>query len=352
MYNAKAYSVASATSPFVSTKIERRDPTEHDVQIEILFCGICHSDLHQARNEWSGMMPTVYPCVPGHEIVGRVTKVGSAVSKFKPGDLAGVGCLVDSDGTCPECKAGFEQFCRNATFTYNAPDKHLGGVTFGGYSDSVVVDQRFVLSVPSNLDLAGTAPLLCAGITTYSPMRHWGVTKGKKVGVVGLGGLGHMGVKFAHAFGAHTVVFTTSASKRDDALRLGADEVVLSRDTNEMAKHAGSFDFIRDAVAAEHDINAYIQLLRRDGNITMVGAPEKPLPVSVFGLIMGRRSFSGSLSGGIAETQEMLDFSGQHNIVSDVEVIPIQKLNEAYERLLKSDVKYRFSIDMASLKSE
>jgi uncharacterized zinc-type alcohol dehydrogenase-like protein len=352
MYNAKAYSVASATSPFVSTKIERRDPTEHDVQIEILFCGICHSDLHQARNEWSGMMPTVYPCVPGHEIVGRVTKVGSAVSKFKPGDLAGVGCLVDSDGTCPECKAGFEQFCRNATFTYNAPDKHLGGVTFGGYSDSVVVDQRFVLSVPSNLDLAGTAPLLCAGITTYSPMRHWGVTKGKKVGVVGLGGLGHMGVKFAHAFGAHTVVFTTSASKRDDALRLGADEVVLSRDTNEMAKHAGSFDFILDAVAAEHDINAYIQLLRRDGNITMVGAPEKPLPVSVFGLIMGRRSFSGSLIGGIAETQEMLDFSGQHNIVSDVEVIPIQKLNEAYERLLKSDVKYRFSIDMASLKSE
>jgi len=352
MYNAKAYSVASATSPFAAAKIERRDPTEHDVQIEILFCGICHSDLHQARNEWSGMMPTVYPCVPGHEIVGRVTKVGSAVSKFKPGDLAGVGCLVDSDGTCPECKAGFEQFCHHATFTYNAPDKHLGGVTYGGYSDSVVVDERFVLSVPSNLDLAGAAPLLCAGITTYSPMRHWGVTKGKKVGVVGLGGLGHMGVKFAHAFGAHTVVFTTSASKKDDALRLGADEVVLSRDANEMAQHAGSFDFILDAVAAEHDINAYIQLLRRDGNITMVGAPEKPLPVSVFGLIFARRSFSGSLIGGIAETQEMLDFCGQHNITSDVEVIPIQKLNEAYERLLRSDVKYRFSIDMASLKAE
>ncbi len=352
MYNAKAYSAASATSPFASTTIARRDLTENDVQIEILFCGICHSDLHQARNEWSGFMPTVYPCVPGHEIVGRVTKVGSAVTKLKPGDLAGVGCLVDSDGTCPECKANFEQFCRNATFTYNSPDKHTGGVTYGGYSDSVVVNQRFVLSVPSNLDLAGTAPLLCAGITTYSPMRHWGVTKGKKVGVVGLGGLGHMGVKFAHAFGAHTVVFTTSPSKKDDALRLGADEVVLSRDANEMAKHGGSFDFILDAVAAEHDINAYINLLRRDGNITMVGAPEKPLPVAVFSLIFARRSFSGSLIGGIAETQEMLDFCGQHNITSDVEVIPIQKINEAYERLVKSDVKYRFSIDMASLKSE
>jgi uncharacterized zinc-type alcohol dehydrogenase-like protein len=352
MYNAKAYSVASATSPFVSASIARRDPTEHDVQIEILFCGICHSDLHQARNEWSGLMPTVYPCVPGHEIVGRVTKVGSAVTKFKPGDLAAVGCLVDSDGTCPECQAGFEQFCRNATFTYNAPDKHIGGVTYGGYSDSIVVAERFVLKVPSNLDLAGTAPLLCAGITTYSPMRHWGVTKGKKVGVVGLGGLGHMGVKFAHAFGAHTVVFTTSPSKADDALRLGADEVVLSRNADEMARHAGSFDFILDAVAAQHDINAYIQLLRRDGNITMVGAPEKPLPVSVFGLIFARRSFSGSLIGGIAETQEMLDFCGRHNITSDVEVIPIQKINEAYERLAKSDVKYRFSIDMASLKTE
>ena len=352
MYNAKAYSVASATSPFVSASIARRDPTEHDVQIEILFCGICHSDLHQARNEWSGLMPTVYPCVPGHEIVGRVTKVGSAVTKFKPGDLAAVGCLVDSDGTCPECQAGFEQFCRNATFTYNAPDKHIGGGTYGGYSDSIVVTERFVLKVPSNLDLAGTAPLLCAGITTYSPMRHWGVTKGKKVGVVGLGGLGHMGVKFAHAFGAHTVVFTTSPSKADDARRLGADDVVLSRNADEMARHAGSFDFILDAVAAQHDINAYIQLLRRAGNITMVGAPEKPLPVAVFSLIFARRSFSGSLIGGIAETQEMLDFCGRHNITSDVEVIPIQKINEAYERLAKSDVKYRFSIDMASLKTE
>ncbi|MGD0831663.1 MAG: NAD(P)-dependent alcohol dehydrogenase [Terracidiphilus sp.] len=352
MYNAKAYSVASATSPFVSATIPRRDPTDSDVQIEILFCGICHSDLHQARNEWSGIMPTVYPCVPGHEIVGRVTKVGADVTRFKPGDLAGVGCLVDSDRTCPECKAGFEQFCPNMNLTYNFPDKHLGGVTYGGYSESIVVTEDFVLSVPSNLNLAGTAPLLCAGITTYSPMRHWGVAKGKKVGVVGLGGLGHMGVKFAHALGAHTVVFTTSASKKDDALRLGADEVVLSRDANQMQKHAGSFDFILDAVAAEHDINAFINLLRRDGNITMVGAPEKPLPISVFGLIMARRSFSGSLIGGIKESQEMLDFCGQNNITSDVEVIPIQKINEAYERLARSDVKYRFSIDMASLKSE
>ena len=352
MYKAKAYSVASATSPFASTTIARRDPTELDVQIEILFCGICHSDLHRPATSGAASMPTVYPCVPGHEIVGRVTKVGSAVTKFKPGDLAAVGCLVDSDGTCPECKAGLEQFCPNMTLTYNFPDKHLGGVTYGGYSDSIVVTEHFVLRVPSNLDLAGTAPLLCAGITTYSPMRHWGVTKGKKVGIVGLGGLGHMGVKFAHALGAHVVVFTTSPGKKDDALRLGADEVVISRNADEMARHAGSFDFILDAVAAEHDINAYIQLLRRDGNLTMVGAPATPLPVAVFGLLFARRSFSGSLIGGIAETQEMLDFCSQHNITSDVEVIPIQKVNEAYERLLKSDVKYRFSIDMASLKSE
>lgn len=352
MYNAKAYAAPSATSPLASTTIARRDPTEQDVQIEILFCGVCHSDLHQVRNEWSGVMPTVYPCIPGHEIVGRVTKVGSAVSKFKVGDLASVGCMVDSDGTCPACKEGLEQFCPNVTLTYNFPDKHLGGVTYGGYSDSVVVNERFVLRVPESLNPAGAAPLLCAGITTYSPLRHWGVTKGKKVGVVGLGGLGHMGVKFAHALGAHTVVFTTSASKKDDALRLGADEVVLSRDANEMAKHAGSFDFILDAVSADHDINAYIQLLRRDGNITLVGAPEKPLQVAAFGLLFGRKSLSGSPIGGIPETQEMLDFCGEHNITADVEVIPIQKINEAYERLLKSDVKYRFSIDMASLKSE
>ena len=351
-YTAKAYSAASETSPLASDTIPRRNLTERDVQIEILFCGICHSDLHQVRNEWRDVMPTVYPCVPGHEIVGRVTKVGSAVTKYKPGDLVAVGCMVDSDSTCPECLAGLEQFCPHLTLTYNGPDKHLGGVTYGGYSDSVVVDERFVLRVPSNLDLAGAAPLLCAGITTYSPMRHWSVTKGKKVGVVGLGGLGHMGVKFAHALGAHVVVFTTSPNKKEDALRLGADEVVVSRNADEMKKHAGSFDFILDAVSADHDINAYINLLRRDGNITLVGAPEKPLAVAAFSLLARRRSLSGSPIGGIAETQEMLDFCGAHNITADVEVIPIQKVNEAYERLLKSDVKYRFSIDMASLKSD
>ena len=352
MYNAKAYAAASATSPLASTTITRRETTEHDVQIEILFCGICHSDLHTVRNEWSSIMPTTYPCVPGHEIVGRVVTVGSAVTKFKPGDLAGVGCLVDSDHTCPSCQADVEQFCHNATFTYNSPDKHLGGVTYGGYSDSIVVDERFVLRVPANLDLAGVAPLLCAGITTYSPMRRWGDIKGKKVGVVGLGGLGHMGVKFARAFGAHVVVFTTSPNKKKDALRLGADEVVISSKAEEMQKHAGTFNFILDTIAAEHDINAYISMLGRDGNITLVGAPEKPLAVSAFALLFGRRSLSGSLIGGLKETQEMLDFCAEHKITSDVEVIPIQKVNEAYERLVKSDVKYRFSIDMASLKSE
>jgi uncharacterized zinc-type alcohol dehydrogenase-like protein len=352
MYNAKAYSAASEKSPLASTTIARRDPTENDVQIEVLFCGICHSDLHQARNEWSGVMPTVYPCVPGHEIVGRVTKVGPAVTKFKVGDLAAVGCLVDSDGVCPECKQGFEQFCPNLVLTYNFPDKHTGGVTYGGYSDSIVVTERFVLKVSSNLGLAGTAPLLCAGITTYSPMHHWGVTKGKKVGIVGLGGLGHMGVKFAHALGAHVVLFTTSPNKKDDALRLGADEVVISRNAGEMAKHAGSFDFILDAVSADHDINAYLSLLRRDGNICLVGAPEKPLSVAAFNLLFGRRSLSGSIIGGIAETQVMLDFCGKNNITADVEIIPIQKVNEAYDRLLKADVKYRFVIDMASLRAE
>ncbi|MEG5172136.1 NAD(P)-dependent alcohol dehydrogenase [Microcoleus sp. B3-D7] len=353
MYNTKAYSAASATSPLASDTIARRNPTEHDVQIEILFCGICHSDVHSVRDEWSDFMSTTYPIVPGHEIVGRVTQVGSAVTKYKPGDLAGVGCMVDSDGTCPHCKTGLEQFCQNVTLTYNSPDKHkTAPVTYGGYSDSVVVDERFVLRVPDNLDLAGVAPLLCAGITTYSPLRHWGVTEGKKVGVVGLGGLGHMGVKLAHAMGAHVVVFTTSPDKKEDALSLGADEVVVSRNADEMQKHAGSFDFILDTVAAKHDINAYLNLLRLDGNITLVGAPEKPLDVAAFSLIMGRRSLSGSMIGGIAETQEMLDFCGEHNITADVEVIPIQKVNEAYERLLKSDVKYRFVIDMASLKSE
>jgi alcohol dehydrogenase (NADP+) len=350
VYTAKAYAAGSPASGLAAATIRRRQPTPDDVQIEILYCGICHSDLHQVRNEWSGVVPTVYPCVPGHEIVGRVTEIGAAVSKFKPGDLAAVGCMVDSDRVCPECQAGLEQFCPNFTLTYNFPDKHLGGLTYGGYSESIVVDQRFVLHVPSNLQLAGAAPLLCAGITTYSPMRHWGVAKGKKVGIAGLGGLGHMGVKFAHALGAHVVVFSTSPKKKEDALRLGADEVVISRNAEEMQKHAGSFDFILDAVSADHDINAYINLLRRDGNLTLVGAPEKPLAVSAFGLLMGRRSLSGSPIGGIRETQEMLDFCGQHNITADVEVIPIQKVNEAYERLLKSDVKYRFSIDMASLK--
>jgi alcohol dehydrogenase (NADP+) len=352
MLNIKAYSAASATSPLASTTIPRRDATERDVQIEILFCGICHSDLHSVRNEWSSIMPTVYPIVPGHEIVGRVTKVGSGVTKFKAGDLAGVGCLVDSDHTCPNCRDGLEQLCPNQTMTFNSPDKHLGGVTYGGYSESIVVDESFVLRVPANLNLAGVAPLLCAGITTYSPMHRWGDIKGKKVGVVGLGGLGHMGVKFARSFGAHVVVFTTSPGKKEDALRLGADEVIISTNAEEMQKHAGTFNFILDTIAADHDINAYLNMLGRDGNLTLVGAPEKPLAVSAFALLFGRRSLSGSLIGGIPETQEMLDFCGAHNITADVEVIPIQKVNEAYERLLKSDVKYRFSIDMASLKSE
>lgn len=350
MFNAKAYSATSATTPLALATIPRRDTTERDVQIEILYCGICHSDLHTVRNEWSSVMPTTYPCVPGHEIVGRVTAVGSAVSDFKPGDIVGVGCLVDSDQTCSHCQADVEQFCQSATFTYNSPDKHLGGVTYGGYSESIVVDENFVLRVPTNLDLAGVAPLLCAGITTYSPIRRWGDIKGKKVGVVGLGGLGHMGVKFAKAFGAHVVVFTTSPSKTEDALRLGAHEVIISKHAEKMKAHAGSFDFILDTVAADHDINAYLDMLTLDGNLTLVGAPETPLQVSSFALIFGRKSLSGSLIGGIKETQEMLDFCGEHNIISDVEIIPIQKINEAYDRLMKSDVKYRFSIDMASLK--
>lgn len=352
MYPTKAYAAASATSPLASTTIVRREPTTSDVQIEILFCGICHSDLHTARNEWSSVTSTVYPCVPGHEIIGRVTKVGAAVTRFQEGDLVGVGCLVDSDGTCPQCQASREQFCPSSVFTYNGPDRHLGGVTYGGYSESIVVDERFVLRVPENLDPAGVAPLLCAGITTYSPLRRAGVTTGSKVGIVGLGGLGHMGVKLAHAMGAHVVVFTTSESKKADALRLGANEVILSTQPDEMAKHAGTFDFILDAVSAEHDINVYINLLAVGGNLTLVGAPEKPLSLSSFALLFGNRSVSGSLIGGIAETQELLDFCGQHNIVSDVEVIPIQQLNEAYERMLRSDVKYRFSIDMSSLKAE
>ena len=352
MYNSKAYSAASQASPFAVSTIPRRDLTDRDVQIEIMFCGICHSDLHAVRDEWNEFMPTVYPIVPGHEIVGRVTNVGREVTKHKRGDLVGVGCMVAADLTCNECKQDFEQFCPNRILTYNSPDEHLGGVTYGGYSESIVVDEHFVLRIPSNLDPAGAAPLLCAGITTYSPLRHWGVAKGKKAGVVGLGGLGHMGVKLAHALGAHVAVFTTSPEKKEDALRLGADEVIMSRDSAGMEKHTGTFDFILDTVSAQHDINRYLSLLARDGNITLVGAPPEPLDVAAFSLIGGRHSLSGSAIGGIRETQEMLDFCGEHNITADVEVIPIQKINEAYNRLAKSDVKYRFSIDMASLRDE
>ena len=347
----KAYGATSPTSPIAPLNIERRRLTPSDVKIEILYCGICHSDLHYARNEWADVMATIYPCVPGHEIVGKVVEVGPAVSKFKAGDVVGVGCLVDSDRTCPNCLEGLEQYCPNFSLTYGTPDKHgTAPGTLGGYSESIVVDQDFVLRIPKNLDLAAAAPLLCAGITTYSPLKHWKVGPGKKVGIVGLGGLGHMGVKFAHALGAHTVVFTTSPGKTAAALTLGADEVVVSTDPAQMAKQAGSFDFILDAVSAQHDINAFIGLLKRDGNITMVGAPEKPLPVAMFGLLFGRRSLSGSAIGGIAETQEMLDFCGEHNIVADVEVVGVQQINDAYTRMLKSDVKYRFTIDMATLK--
>lgn len=347
----KAFGAESAESPLKQLNIARRAVTPQDVSIEIMYCGICHSDLHYARNEWIDVMPTVYPCVPGHEIVGRVTEVGSGVTKFKAGDLVGVGCLVDSDQNCPNCQEGFEQFCPNMVLTYGSIDKHTGGVTYGGYSESITVDEKFVLRIPENIDPAGVAPLLCAGITTYSPLKHWNVGPGKKVGIVGLGGLGHMGVKFAHALGAHVVVFTTSPSKVEDAKRLGADEVVISKNPEEMQKHFGSFDFILDAVSAEHDINAYIMLLKRDGNLTLVGAPEKPLPVAAFGLIFGRKSLSGSPIGGIAETQEMLDFCAEHNITADIELIGVDKVNEAYERMLKGDIKYRFVINMASLNS-
>jgi alcohol dehydrogenase (NADP+) len=344
----RSYAAQSATSPLAPYTLNRRTPTDTDVAIDILFCGVCHSDLHQARDEWHS---SVYPVVPGHEIVGRVTKVGSAVTKFRQGDLAAVGCMVDSCRTCPNCKRGLEQYCDNsATLTYNGPDKLSGGMTYGGYSDNIVVDESYTLKVPTNLDLAATAPLLCAGITTYSPLRHWKVGPGQKVGIVGLGGLGHMGVKFARAFGAHVVLFTTSPNKVEDALRLGADEVVISKDANQMQKHARSFDFILDAVSADHDINAYLNLLHVDGTLVLVGAPENPMPVAAFSLLMGRRRFAGSGIGGIQETQEMLDFCGEHGIVSDIETINIQQINEAYDRLLKSDVKYRFVIDMASLK--
>jgi alcohol dehydrogenase (NADP+) len=351
-FTAKAYAAQSAASPMAPFTIPRRAPGPQDVQIEILYCGICHSDLHQVRNEWQSVMPTVYPCVPGHEIVGRVVKVGSAVKKFKEGDLAAVGCMVDSDRTCPSCRAGEENYCDSfPTLTYNSEDKILGGVTYGGYSESIVVDQAFVLRVSTKLDPAGAAPLLCAGITTYSPLRHWKVGKGQKVGIVGLGGLGHMGLKFAHAFGAHTVLFTTSPNKAEDARRLGADEIVISKNESEMQKHAGSFHFILDAVSADHDVNAYMSLLRRDGSLVLVGAPEKPFPLQSFSLLIGRRSLSGSAIGGIRETQEMLDFCADHNITADIERIPISKINEAYARLVRGDVKYRFVIDNSSLKA-
>jgi alcohol dehydrogenase (NADP+) len=341
-----AYAAQSGTTPLAPFNLQRRDVGKHDVQIEILYCGVCHSDLHTVRNEWQG---TTYPCVPGHEIVGRVVKTGAHVTKFNIGDTAGVGCMVDSCRTCANCEEDLEQFCPDTIFTYNSPDKHLGGQTFGGYSQRIVVDEAFVLHVPDNLDLAASAPLLCAGITTYSPLRHHKVSAGQKVGIVGLGGLGHMGVKLAKAMGAHVVVFTTSANKVDDARRLGADEVVNSKNLDEMQKHLNSFHFILDTVSAHHDINAYFLLLKRDGNLTQVGVPPDPLSVNVGSLIFGRRSFSGSLIGGIKETQEMLDFCGKHNITSDIELIAIGDINQAYDRLVKSDVKYRFVIDMATL---
>ncbi|MBC5773109.1 NAD(P)-dependent alcohol dehydrogenase [Pontibacter sp. KCTC 32443] len=345
----RAFGTEAATAPLDQLNIKRRIPKPHDVEIDILYCGVCHSDLHTARNEWHG---TIYPCVPGHEIVGRVVSVGDHVTKFKVGDLAAVGCMVDSCRECDYCNEGLEQYCAEGNIqTYNSPDKYLGTQTYGGYSESIVVTESFVLRVPENLDLAAVAPLLCAGITTYSPLKHWHVGPGQKVGVVGLGGLGHMAVKIAKAMGADVIVFTTSPSKVEDAKRLGADEVVLSRDETQMAKYAGKLHFVLDAVSAEHDINAYLNLLRVDGSLVLVGAPELPLPVAAFSLIPSRRSFSGSMIGGIAETQEMLDFCGKHNIVSDIELINIQQINEAYERLLKGDVKYRFVIDMASLKN-
>ena len=347
-FKTAGYAALSATNPLAPFSFERRDPGPQDVQIEILYCGVCHSDLHTARNEWTN---TIYPVVPGHEIVGRVSKVGSRVKRFKAGDLAGVGCLVGSCGHCASCKEGLENYCENVpTFTYNSEDKLLGGMTYGGYSQSIVVDEAFVLRIPNNLDLPAVAPLLCAGITTYSPLRHWKVGKGQKVGIVGLGGLGHMGLKLASALGARVVLFTTSAHKTEDAKRLGAHEVVHTKDAAQLEKQTNSFDFILDTVSADHDLNIYLNLLKRDATMVLVGAPEKPVPVAAFSMIPARRQFAGSMIGGLAETQEMLDFCAKHGIVSDIEIIPIQKINEAYERMLKSDVKYRFVIDMASLR--
>ena len=346
---ARAFAAADPTAALAAVTIPRRAVGARDVEIEILYCGVCHSDLHQARNEWQN---TIYPCVPGHEIVGRVTSVGANVTRFAAGDLAGVGCLVGSCGVCGSCREGLEQYCEAApTFTYNSPDPHTGLATYGGYSDRIVVDEAFTLRIPASLELAAVAPLLCAGITTYSPLRHWNVGKGQKVGIVGLGGLGHMGVKFAHAMGADVVLFTTSPNKIADGKRLGADEVVVTTNPDAMARHTRSFDFILDTVSAQHDINAYLQLIKRDATLTLVGAPEHPLPVAAFGLLFGRRRLAGSGIGGLKETQEMLDFCAERGITADVEMIEIQQVNQAYDRLLKSDVKYRFVIDMASLAS-
>lgn len=347
-----AYAASNATSPLAPFRLDRREPGPHDIQIHILFCGVCHSDLHTVRNEWKG---TVYPVVPGHEIVGRVTKVGKDVKDFKEGEFVAVGCMVDSCHACPSCKENLEQYCeKGATFTYNSPDKYNSKMTYGGYSSSIVVDEKFVLHIPKEFkesDLPGVAPLLCAGITTYSPLRHWKVGKGSKVGVVGLGGLGHMAIKLAHAMGAHVILFTSSSGKVADGKKLGADDVVLTKNSEELKKHANSLDFIIDTVAASHSLDPYVELLKRDGTLCLVGAPEHPHPSPTVGnLIFKRRAIGGSLIGGIQETQEMLDFCGKHHIKSDIELIPIQKINEAYERMLKSDVKYRFVIDMGSLK--
>ncbi|MCB9030249.1 MAG: NAD(P)-dependent alcohol dehydrogenase [Deltaproteobacteria bacterium] len=353
MSTAKAFAAPSATDALAAANIERREVGPNDIEIDIEYCGVCHSDLHTARNEWD-VVPTVYPCVPGHEIVGRVSKVGNKVTNFREGDLAAVGCLVGSCRECASCKDGLEQYCDNnaGVFTYNSPDPHgTAPVTYGGYSERIVVDQHFVLNVPKNLDPAGTAPLLCAGITLYSPLKHWKAGPGKKVGIVGLGGLGHMGVKFSHAFGAETALFTRSDSKVADAKKLGADHVIISKDEAQMEAHTRSFDLIISTVAASHDINPYISLLKRDGTMVLVGIPEHPhKPISVFNIAFPRRSLAGSGIGGIKETQEMLNYCGEHNITSDIEMIPIQKINEAYSRMLEGDVKYRFVIDMKSLK--
>ncbi len=350
MPKALAYAAQAATTPLAPFSLTRRDPLPRDVQMDILFCGVCHTDIHFARNEWGF---TLYPCVPGHEIVGRVTAVGREVTRFKPGDLAAVGCLVDSCRDCPACRDGLENYCEvGGVFTYNGPDKHNAGPhTFGGYSTAITVTEDFVLRLDKSLDPAAAAPLLCAGITMYSPLKHWGAGPGKKVGIVGLGGLGHMGVKLARALGAHVVLFTTSAGKVEDGKRLGAHEVVISRDADAMAKQANTLDLIVNTVAVSHDLNPFINALRRDGTMTLVGAPEKPHPsLDTFGLIFKRRSLAGSLIGGLRETQEMLDFCAKNRIVADIERIPIQKINEAWERMLRSDVKYRFVIDMASLR--